>query len=78
MKSKIIHIALPKGIAVEIDDLVNEGEFVSRNEALKFWARLVVLMHRRTHKRAEDYAYDEIKERLFYGKKAKLFDSNIF
>jgi len=69
---KIIPIALPEGLALEIDQLVHEGDFVSRNEALKFGARLVVLMSRRTHKRAEDYAYEEIKEGIMRGKKANV------
>lgn len=56
------------GLAQEIDTLVDEGEFTSRSEALKFGARLIVLMSRRTHHRAEDYAYEEIKEGLRRGK----------
>jgi len=70
LKRKIVPIALPIGLASEIDMLVKEGEFQSRNEALKFGARLVVMMLRRTHERAEDYAYEEIKEGIIRGKRA--------
>lgn len=68
----IVPIALPRGLAEEIDTLVREGEFVSRNEALKFGARLVVMMMRRVHKRAEDYAYEEIVSGIRRGKRADV------
>lgn len=71
-KRKIVPVALPLGLAEELDTLVEEGEFVSRNEALKFGARLVILMSRRTHQRAEDYAYSEITEGLQRGKRAHV------
>lgn len=69
---KIVPISLPEGLAQELDMLVKEGEFVSRNEALKFGARLVVIMMRRKHQRAEDYAYEEIKEGFLRGKKVHV------
>lgn len=69
---KIIPLALPEGLAIEIDKLIEKGEFVSRNEALKFGARLVVMMLSRTHQRAEDYAYQEIKDGVMRGKKANV------
>ena len=69
---KVVPVALPGGLAEELDGLVREGEFTSRNEALKFGARLVVLMSKRTHQRAEDYAYDEIKKGLLREKKANI------
>ncbi|MEK6792908.1 MAG: CopG family transcriptional regulator [Nanoarchaeota archaeon] len=68
----IVPIALPRGLAEGIDNLVKEGEFVSRNEALKFGARLVVMMMRKVHKRAEDYAYEEIVEGIRRGKRADV------
>ena len=68
----VVPIALPSGLAEELDNLVREGEFVSRNEALKFGARLVVMMSSRIHKRAEDYAYGEIIEGIRRGKKAHV------
>lgn len=69
---KLVPVSLPSGLAQEIDVLVEDGEFTSRSEALKFGARLVVLMNRRTHQRAEDYAYDEIREGLRRGKPAHV------
>lgn len=68
----IVPIALPEGLAKELDEIVKEGQFSSRNEALKFGVRLVVMMMRRTHERAEDYAYQEIKEGMLRGKKANV------
>lgn len=70
LKRKLVPVSLPQGLAQEIDTLVEEGEFTSRSDALKFGARLVVLMSKRTHQRAEDYAYDEIKEGLERGWRA--------
>ena len=68
METKIVPVALPAALAREIDRLIQEGEFVSRNEALKLGARLVIMMLRRTHERAQDYAYDEIREGILRGK----------
>jgi Arc/MetJ-type ribon-helix-helix transcriptional regulator len=68
MKERMsIPVSLPKGLAKNIDELVKEGEFSSRSELLRFGARLVVMLEKRTHKRAEDYAYSEIKEGLKRG-----------
>ncbi len=72
LNRKLVPVSLPSGLAQEIDSLVEEGEFTSRSEALKFGARLVVLMSKRTHQRAEDYAYEEIKEGLQRGKMAHV------
>ena len=72
MMRKIVPVALPGGLAEELDLLVEEGEFLSRSEALKFGARLVILMSKRTHQRAEDYAYSEIVEGIQRGKRAEL------
>ncbi|HLC84621.1 MAG TPA: ribbon-helix-helix domain-containing protein [Candidatus Nanoarchaeia archaeon] len=65
---KLVPVSLPEGLAQEIDLMVEQGEFTSRSDALKFGARLVVMMSRRTHQRAEDYAYQEIKGRILRGK----------
>lgn len=67
-KKRIVPVALPRALANEIDELIKKGEFVSRNEALKFGARLVIMMLRRVHERAEDYAYEEIKEGILRGR----------
>ena len=68
-KSDVIPVSLPKGLIGEIDDLVKSGIFSSRTDVSKYGARLVVLKERRRiHERAEDYAYDEIKEGLLRGR----------
>jgi Arc/MetJ-type ribon-helix-helix transcriptional regulator len=72
LTKKIVPVALPFGLAEELDLLVKEGEFNSRSEAIKYGARLVVLMSKRTHQRAEDYAYQEIKAGIERGKNVKL------
>ncbi len=72
MERKIIPVALPKALADEVDLLIKVGEFTSRNELLKYGARLVIMMNRRTHERAEDYAYNEIREGFLRGKKANV------
>ncbi len=69
---KLVQVPLPIGLAQEIDSLVEGGEFTSRSEALKFGARLVVLLSKRTHRRAEDYAYSEIREGLLRGQKSHV------
>lgn len=72
MERRVIPISLPRGLADELDELVKEGLFDSRSEALKFGARLIILMMRRVHERAEDYAYNEIVEGIRRGKKADV------
>ncbi len=70
LKRKLVPVSLPEGLVQEIDALIEEGDFTSRGEALKFGVRLVVLMSRRTHQRAQDYAYEEIQEGLQRGRRA--------
>jgi len=68
-ESDVIPVSLPKGLIGEIDELVESGIFSSRTEVLRYGARLVVLKERRRiHERAEDYAYDEIKEGIQRGR----------
>lgn len=62
-----VPVSLPKGLVKELDKLVDEGLFNSRSETLRFGARLVVMLEKRLHKRAEDYAFEEIKEGLERG-----------
>lgn len=69
---KLVPVSLPIGLAKELDLLVEEGEFTSKGEVLKFGARMVVLMLKRTHQRAEDYAYEEITDGLRRGKRADV------
>lgn len=67
----LVPVALPKGLTQEIDELVEEGQFGSRADALKFGARLVLLVQKRTHDRAEHYAYHEIKDGIQRGMKGR-------
>lgn len=55
-----IAVSLPIGLVKEIETLVEKGEFSSKSEAIRFGARLVVMLDENLHKRAENYAYDEI------------------
>lgn len=64
-----IPVSLPYGIVKRLDSLVRKREFQSRSEALRFGARLLVMLEERLHKRAEDYAYEEIKTGLKRGLK---------
>ncbi len=50
----VIPVPLSKDLLGDIDELVESGLFSSRTDVLK--------EKRRIHERAEDYAYDEIKE----------------
>lgn len=67
-----VPVSLPIGLKEAIDRLVEEGEFSSRSEALRFGARLVVLFGKRTHERAVDYGYSEIKKGIERGKKPNV------
>lgn len=63
----VLPVSLPRGLVKHLDELVKKGEFSSRSEVLRFGARLAVHLSERTHKRAEGYAYDEIKAGLIRG-----------
>ena len=64
-----IPVSLPNGIVKKLNYLVKKGEFQSKSEALRFGARLLVMLEDRLHKRAEEYAYEEIKAGLKRGLK---------
>ena len=58
----VIPVPLSKSLLGDVDELVESGLFSSRTD-VRYGARLVVLKEkRRIHERAEDYAYDAIKE----------------
>lgn len=63
---KSIPVSLPKGLVEELDELVEEGKFGSRSEALRYGARLVVreAQQKRMHERTVDDAEQDIEERL--------------
>ena len=62
MKRVSVPVSLPKGLVKEADELVRHGEFSSRSDVLRFGLRLVVVLGKRLHERAEYYAYEEILE----------------
>ena len=66
---KSIPVSLPYGIVKKLDYLVKKGEFQSRSEALRFGARLLVMLEDRLHKRTEEYAYEEVRAGLKRGLK---------
>ena len=63
-----IAVSLPKGLVSQLEDLVKSGIFSSKSEAIRFGARLLVMMEKRLHERSEDYAYEEITEGLRRGR----------
>ena len=64
-----IPVSLPKGLVGKIEEMVRRGEFSSKSEAIRFGARLLVMLEKRLHERSEDYAYEEVAEGLKRGKK---------
>ena len=63
-----IPVSLPKGIVKELEKMVRRGEFSSKSEAIRFGARLLIMLERRLHERAEDYAVEDVMEGLERGK----------
>ena len=55
-----IPVSLPRGLVKEIDEMVRRREFSSKSDAIRFGVRLLVMLEKRTHQRAEDYAIEEI------------------
>lgn len=63
---KPVPVSLPPKLVEELDALVEEGQFGSRSEALRYGARLVVReeFQKRLHDRTAAEAADDIEERL--------------
>jgi antitoxin ParD1/3/4 len=63
---KPVPVSLPPELVRELDELVEEGQFGSRSEALRYGARLVVReeFQKRLHERTSEAAKDDIEERL--------------
>ena len=63
---KPVPVSLPPELVEELDDLVEEGQFGSRSEALRYGARLVVReeFQKRLHEQTTEEAKDDIAERL--------------
>jgi len=67
LKQSAIPVKLTPQTKDEIDELVRLGVFASRSEAIKFSIRLMLLMQKAEipiSRRAEEYAYEEIKDKL--------------
>ena len=63
---KSIPVSIPEGLVEELDELVEEGKFGSRSEALRYGARLVAreAQQKRLHQLTSDAAEGDIDERL--------------
>lgn len=63
---KPVPVSLPPALVAELDALVENGQFGSRSEALRYGARLVVReeFQKRLHERTAEEAQDDIKTRL--------------
>lgn len=64
---KPVPVSLPPELVDELDELVEEGVFSSRSEALRYGARLVVREERdrvRLHKLSDTLAEADIRDRL--------------
>lgn len=62
-----IPVSLPQALTRRLDDLVEQGVFGSRSEALRYGARLVIReerAHKRLHELADERAKEDIEERL--------------
>lgn len=64
-----IPVSLPSGLAKEVEELVESGEFSSKSEAVRYGVRLLVLTEKKLRTRAEDYAYDEVVKGIKRGKR---------
>ena len=65
-KQIAVPVKLTPQLRDEIDELVKLGVFASRSEAIKFGIRLMILIEKLElpiSRRAEEYAYEEIKEK---------------
>lgn len=67
MSRVLVPVTIPSGLSQEIDELVQAGKYSSRAEAMRFGARLLVMMEGSTRERAMHYAYHDITEGLRRG-----------
>ena len=63
---KPVPVSLPDDLVRELDELVEEGKFGSRSEALRYGARLVVREDhmKRLHELTSERAKEDIDDRL--------------
>ncbi|PSP45464.1 MAG: CopG family transcriptional regulator [Halobacteriales archaeon SW_8_66_22] len=61
-----VPVSLPSELVRELDELVEEGVFSSRSEALRYGARLVVREERlaRLHQSTDQRAREDVRERM--------------
>ena len=62
MNRILVPITMPVGLTEELDELIKAGKYTSRSEALRYAARLLLMLERSTNQKAEHYAYHEIVE----------------
>lgn len=62
----MVPVSIPEGLVEELDELVEEGKFGSRSEALRYGARLVAreAHQKRLHERTSRTTEQEIEDRL--------------
>jgi len=66
-KEFTIPVRLPKALVSEIDQLVKQGKFQTRSDALRFGTRLLVILEKQElplSLQAERYLYEEWKQKL--------------
>ncbi|WP_254861646.1 ribbon-helix-helix domain-containing protein [Halovivax gelatinilyticus] len=63
---KSIPVSIPEGLVDELDQLVAEGKFGSRSEALRYGARLVAResQMKRLHEETAHRAAQDVEDRL--------------
>lgn len=63
---KSVPVSLPPELVDRLDELVEDGVFGSRSEALRYGARLVLREERleRIHEQTDEQARKDIEERL--------------
>ena len=61
-----VPVSLPSELVRELDELIKEGVFSSRSEALRYGARLVVREERlaRLHQSTDQRAREDVRERM--------------
>lgn len=66
-QEQAIPVKLPKMLVSEIDQLVKQGKFQTRSDALRFAARLIVLLEKKElplSLQAERYLYEEWQQKM--------------
>lgn len=66
VKRDTVPVSMPRKLVEDIDRLVDEGEFSSRSDAMRFAARILTHQEstRRLHDLTEEKASEQVRERL--------------